>query len=299
MLIEPLGDHPAGEAEGHRGQAMVELHWRDACRCPLLVGKADRGEDRWRELVGRDGDRIGVPTAAAPTPAGAMSPIAVISGGKRRASGRMCNDRRLSYRHFMPIAQLHDQTAGRSCGCGTVRFRSLSTEKPNLTPTSYVVLGFLAAAGPSTPYDLKKMHAGSVGNFWSVPHSQLYAEPKRLAAAGLIDERREETGRRRSGLRAHGGGRRALNEWLAEPATTTPELRDPALLQLFFGADPKLVAPARAAAHRAQLAEYETLRKAMGDEPALRGPALTLDLGIAVARQSVRYWERLAGERDA
>jgi PadR family transcriptional regulator, regulatory protein AphA len=164
-----------------------------------------------------------------------------------------------------------------------------------LSPTSYVVLGFLAAAGPSTPYDLKKMHAGSVGNFWSVPHSQLYAEPKRLAAAGLIKERREEAGRRRLVYELTAAGRRALEEWLREPATTLPELRDPALLQVFFGADPKLVAPARAAAHRKQLAAYETLREAMGDEPTLRGPALTLDLGIAVARQSVKYWERLAG----
>ena len=142
------------------------------------------------------------------------------------------------------------------------------------------------------------MHAGSVGNFWSVPHSQLYAEPKRLAAAGLIEERREETGRRRLVYELTAAGRRALEDWLTEPATTLPELRDPALLQLFFGADPKLVAPARAAAHRVQLAEYERLRKAMADEPTLRGPALTLDLGIAVARQSVRYRARLAAERD-
>ena len=59
------------------------------------------------------------------------------------------------------------------------------------------------------------------------------------------------------------------------------------------------MAPARAAAHRELLAVYEELRAAMADEPTLRGPALTLDLGIAVARESVRYWERLAGERDS
>ena len=175
----------------------------------------------------------------------------------------------------------------------------MSDEKLNLTPTSYVVLGFLNTAGPSTPYDLKKMHAGSVGHFWSAPHSQLYAEPKRLAAAGLVDEHREDTGRRRLVYEITASGRRALEQWLTEPATTLPELRDPALLQLFFGADPRLVAPGRAQAHRELLALYEELREAMGDEPSLRGPALTLDLGIAVARESVRYWERLASEREA
>src|SRR5262245_8127339 len=56
----------------------------------------------------------------------------------------------------------------------------------SLSPTSAMVLGFLRAAGPSTPYDLKQMHALSVGHFWSIPHSQLYAEPERLAKAGLV-----------------------------------------------------------------------------------------------------------------
>jgi len=47
--------------------------------------------------------------------------------------------------------------------------------------------------GPSTPYDLKRFVQLSVGNFWPFPHTQLYAEPARLAEAGLL----EETGRRR------------------------------------------------------------------------------------------------------
>ena len=51
--------------------------------------------------------------------------------------------------------------------------------------------------GPCTPYDLKARVAGSVGNFWSVPHSQLYAEPDRLVTRGLVDMTQEESGRRR------------------------------------------------------------------------------------------------------
>ena len=53
-----------------------------------------------------------------------------------------------------------------------------------LTPTSYIVLGLLEAAGEATPYDLKRAVGTSVGNFWSLQHSQLYAEPARLASAG-------------------------------------------------------------------------------------------------------------------
>jgi PadR family transcriptional regulator, regulatory protein AphA len=66
-----------------------------------------------------------------------------------------------------------------------------------LTPASYIVLGLLNQAGEATPYDLKRMVAASIGNFWSLQHAQLYTEPERLAAAGLLTEKREEGGRRR------------------------------------------------------------------------------------------------------
>jgi DNA-binding PadR family transcriptional regulator len=66
-----------------------------------------------------------------------------------------------------------------------------------LTQTSYTVLGLISMAGEPTPYDLKQLVAISVGNFWSIPHSQLYAEPDRLADAGYLTVRRESGGRRR------------------------------------------------------------------------------------------------------
>ena len=58
-----------------------------------------------------------------------------------------------------------------------------------LTPTSYIVLGLIEAAGEATPYDLKRMVAVSLGNFWTLQHAQLYTEPERLAAAGHLSER--------------------------------------------------------------------------------------------------------------
>ena len=54
-----------------------------------------------------------------------------------------------------------------------------------LTQTSYVVLGLVEQAGEATPYDLKQIVAATVGSFFSIPHSQLYAEPERLARRGL------------------------------------------------------------------------------------------------------------------
>ncbi|HYF27298.1 MAG TPA: PadR family transcriptional regulator [Baekduia sp.] len=168
---------------------------------------------------------------------------------------------------------------------------------PALTPTSYVVLGLLSFAGEATPYELKAGHAGSVGNFWPVPHSQLYAEPDRLAAAGLVTVRQEQGGRRRKHYAITDAGREALARWLADAGTPPAELREPALLKLFFGADPARVAAGQLDRHRARLAEYETLREALAGTPGSEGPVLTLDAGIEHERVWIAYWERLAARR--
>jgi DNA-binding PadR family transcriptional regulator len=163
-----------------------------------------------------------------------------------------------------------------------------------LTPTSYIVLGLLEAAGEATPYDLKQMVAVSLGNFWSLQHAQLYTEPDRLAGAGYLEERREEGGRRRRHYRVAERGRKALREWLAEPTPELTELRDLALLKVFFGADPKSIAAAQVPAHKAQLAEYEALRESAG-EGLPEGARISLEAGIEAERIWVGFWSRFAG----
>ena len=163
-------------------------------------------------------------------------------------------------------------------------------QEPRLTPTSFIVLGLLELSGEATPYELKQAVALTLGNFWSVQHAQLYSEPERLAGAGYLRERREEGGRRRRRYSLTAKGRRALEDWRAEPTGQLSELRDLALLKLFFGANPAELAEAQLEAHRAKLAEYEAMRAAdPGDEH--RGPWLTLDSGIGHQREWVRYWE--------
>src|SRR3954447_21990264 len=122
-----------------------------------------------------------------------------------------------------------------------------------LTPTSYIVLGLIAAAGRATPYELKTMHAAGVGNFWSLNHAQLYAEPDRLTAAGYLDVEQEQGGRRRKVYELTRAGRRALDDWLAEPTAEFTDLRDPGLLQLFFGADPQSLAATQLPIHEQRL----------------------------------------------
>jgi PadR family transcriptional regulator AphA len=166
-----------------------------------------------------------------------------------------------------------------------------------LTHTSHIVLGLLSMSGEATPYDLKQMVAATVGHFWSFPHSQLYAEPARLARAGYVTEQREHDGRRRKLYSLTDHGRTAHEEWLR---VLTPEpymLRDPALLKLFFGADARKLAEAQIETHRRKLSEYETLLAQLEQttEPRATGPRLALDLGTRHERETVDFWDEQLG----
>jgi PadR family transcriptional regulator, regulatory protein AphA len=168
-------------------------------------------------------------------------------------------------------------------------------DEPRLTPTSYIVLGLVEQAGDATPYELKQRVARSVGNFWSLQHAQLYAEPERLSAAGYLSERRERGGRRRKHYSLTAKGREALTAWRAEPSGELSELRDIGLLKLFLGADPVPLAEAQLASHRERLAHYEEIKAAdTGAEP--RAPWLALESGIGHEREWISFWERVATE---
>jgi PadR family transcriptional regulator AphA len=162
-----------------------------------------------------------------------------------------------------------------------------------LTPTSYVVLGLIEQMQPASPYDLKRAVALGVGHFWSLPHTQLYAECGRLAEAGLLSERREESGRRRRIYRLTKSGEEALGRWRSEPTSELYELRDAGLLKLFFGADPKELAPRQLEAHREKLREYEAQLEECRAMKAPEGIMHAIEAGIGHEREYVRFWSKL------
>ena len=95
---------------------------------------------------------------------------------------------------------------------------SKSQERP-LTTTSYGVLSILALRDHST-YDLARQMRMSLHYMWPRAESNVYAEPKRLVAAGLATSREEWTGsRRRTIYSITKAGRAALTEWLASPSS--------------------------------------------------------------------------------
>ncbi len=166
-----------------------------------------------------------------------------------------------------------------------------------LTPTSYIVLGLLDATAPAeaTPYDLKRAMALSVDNFWSTPHAQVYREPERLAAAGYVTERREETGRRRRFYAITDRGRAALEEWRGKEPDELTEMRIPGVLKLFFGADPVFVAEHQVKMLEAKLAESRALRaEVLAVIPP--GQLRALDLGIAQYEALIANWRALAAD---
>jgi DNA-binding PadR family transcriptional regulator len=170
-----------------------------------------------------------------------------------------------------------------------------------LSATSYVVLGMIALRGPSTPYELKRAVGHSVGYFWHFPHAQLYSEPDRLAALGLLELAVEDRGRRRKTYSLTDAGRRALRAWLASPTDEHFQMRDIAELKLFFNeaGDPENVtalARDQIKQHEARIAVYESMVERFGADPAAQPRMITLELGLEMEHAALRFWTALADD---
>ena len=171
-----------------------------------------------------------------------------------------------------------------------------------LTPTAHLVLGMVALFGPMTSYQLEQRVAVTVGSFWLFPHSQLYAEPRKLSEAGLLHETIELGGRKRRTYAMADAGRAALDMWFSEPAAGRAEARDPGLLKLFFAdlagpTDVGRLAEGQARTHRDRARELEARRRQLSGE-AGRHMLATLELGIRHANTFAEFWEQLAAEPD-
>ena len=170
-----------------------------------------------------------------------------------------------------------------------------------MTITSYVVLGLIGLRGPSTPYELKRAVGRSVAYFWPFPHSQLYSEPDRLAGAGLLRREEETGGRNRKTYHLTPGGRAALQAWVGTPLGEMPELRDTALLQMFFGEFASRealaeIARSQIALHEERLATYEQLAARHAGNAALARRMSPMQLGMRFERAHIAFWSEIAAD---
>jgi PadR family transcriptional regulator, regulatory protein AphA len=182
----------------------------------------------------------------------------------------------------------------------TTKKNAPAVEAPvRLSPISYVVLGIIGLRGPSTPYQLKRAIEHSVQYFWPFPHSQLYGEPERLSREGLLDQEVEEGGRRRRVYSLTPGGQAALENWLRTPPGEVFEMRDMAVLQLFFSefvstAELAKLAEDQVRLYKERLAVYHAiLEYNEGRESNARRMA-PLDLGVRMTTACLEFWSDIA-----
>lgn len=89
--------------------------------------------------------------------------------------------------------------------------------------------------GISSGYAIKKAADGSTQNFWPISLAQVYPELSRLEAAGMLLRRNDpQGGRNRSAYSITEEGEKALRDWLRSPTMARPQMRDEALLRVFF-----------------------------------------------------------------
>jgi len=159
-----------------------------------------------------------------------------------------------------------------------------------LPTTAYVILGMLRL-GASSGYEIKKAVQVSTRFFWTISEAQIYPMLRRLEDARLISGRDAPTGRRRRRVyELTDLGESALTDWLERREPTPFEVRDVAMLKLFFadavGEDAALdlVEQLRTRSEselrelQGQVQPAEELARSTGN----RFPALSLQAGISV-----------------
>ena len=171
-----------------------------------------------------------------------------------------------------------------------------------LTPTARVVLGMLRL-GKRTGYEIKQLVDVSTRFFWAASYGQIYPELKRLEERGLVESEPQPTGgRARTEYRLTVAGERALDEWLASDAEPAMELRDEALLKIFFseGRDTEealRTVRALRAKHERILASLRVIDPDPTDPDP--GPYLTLQYGLGLHDWAIEWCktteERLSG----
>jgi len=113
----------------------------------------------------------------------------------------------------------------------------------NLLPM--ILLGLISME-PKTGYDLKKEFETEIGEFWSVKHSQIYLELKRLEN---LDEIKSKTGFygnkiEKTYYEITDVGRKRLEDWLQSTEEMLAVNKDEFVLKLFFiksKSDPRLI----------------------------------------------------------
>jgi DNA-binding PadR family transcriptional regulator len=167
-----------------------------------------------------------------------------------------------------------------------------------LSATGKVILGFLGL-GFRTGYDIKSTVDKSSRHFWAASYGQIYPELKRLEEAGLVRGADDPSGgRARRVYELTPAGERALDGWLTKNDDLVHELRDEAMLKLFFAArldneQALELVQAKIRDLEAKEAALRSIAPAERADPPADFPFVVLDYGIAYAQWSAQWYRDL------
>jgi DNA-binding PadR family transcriptional regulator len=182
--------------------------------------------------------------------------------------------------------------------------RGMSERKRGATAHAALVL---LALGPASGYELKQRADSTLRFFFASPAmSQIYAELDRLAAAGLVADRRERRGgdRETRVFSLTAAGRSELRRWLADDPLPATVFKSHLAMRLVVGylADPARMRADIATERERTRVEREALEQvALGLDPAapeLGWARLVADWGLRYFASMSEQLDALAGELD-
>jgi DNA-binding PadR family transcriptional regulator len=169
-------------------------------------------------------------------------------------------------------------------------------DKPNLTATSWALLGMLSYEYELSGYDIRKWIDWSMRFFYGSPaYSQIYSELKKLENLGLVTSRVEDSGgtRNRRLYKITEAGLDAVTLWANEAPLDPPVLKHSPLLRVTLG---HLTSPARL---KEMLQEHLAYADEMHRRAAKDAKWAGADPSWAYARVALQWAERYyANERE-
>ena len=142
-----------------------------------------------------------------------------------------------------------------------------------MNATEFAILGLLAE-GPRSGYDIKRDVEERLSHFWSQSYGHIYPMLRRLDERGLVamSVERQDGRPDRKVYSITVDGRRALEDWFAEPPNL-PLPRNELLLRIFMGrhgSDETLLRDVRSYRHRVggTLEQLRTIEARLDEEDA-------------------------------
>lgn len=164
---------------------------------------------------------------------------------------------------------------------------------------AHAVLTIVALRGSATAYQIEGMLEQLAGEFWSVPHTQVYRLCEQLAQSGLLRAKQEAVGRRRRVFALTGKGRNTITRWVRTPTERSMEIRDVAHLKLMASAlstseDVRNLARTQIASYRRRLRGLDEIESRHGARPELALQLQSVRMGRAVYQAALAFWTDIA-----